>query len=252
MPILKPRRTRPAAGLSFDAMPVLGAGKHRNARSGACFMEYASFLAGERWSDHPACTHAGLAHLARAVNDLTSNEARTRLAPLVPGVIGLTSDDIRLDLLLAVHTVARSLPEAPVDRQHALGVGALVCRAALQRLPAPAVAAHAAATTAVLAELEEALSAAPEAHRWAERFLERNLRWQRGEITRRQTQATIAMAVDGVRSACADYPDQRLYELLATSIALVEGFVAAEAAARPVAAVAETVRAGSGDRELVS
>ena len=37
-------------------LPVLSRGKHRNPRKGACFMEFASLLAGERWSDHPACT----------------------------------------------------------------------------------------------------------------------------------------------------------------------------------------------------
>ena len=30
-------------------------------------MEFASFLAGERWSDHPACTHPLLAGVARDV-----------------------------------------------------------------------------------------------------------------------------------------------------------------------------------------
>jgi hypothetical protein len=35
-------------------LPVLSRGKHRNPRKGACFMEFASLLAGERWSDHPA------------------------------------------------------------------------------------------------------------------------------------------------------------------------------------------------------
>ena len=44
-----------------DLLPVLSRGKHRNPRKGACFMELASYLAGERWSDHPACTHPLLA-----------------------------------------------------------------------------------------------------------------------------------------------------------------------------------------------
>ena len=43
------------------AVPVLSRGKHRNPRKGACFMEFASYLAGEPWSDHPACTHPLLA-----------------------------------------------------------------------------------------------------------------------------------------------------------------------------------------------
>jgi hypothetical protein len=83
---------------TFDALPMLGRGKHRNPKKGACFMELASFLAGERWSDHPQCTHPLLAMLARAVNDLTSDEARPQLAPLIPSVIGLTSDDPRMDV----------------------------------------------------------------------------------------------------------------------------------------------------------
>ena len=48
-----------------SVMPILSAGRHRSPRQGACFMEFASYLAGERWSDHPACTHPLLAALAR-------------------------------------------------------------------------------------------------------------------------------------------------------------------------------------------
>ena len=44
-----------------DLFPILSPGKHRSPRTGACFMELASLLAGERWSDHPACTHPLLA-----------------------------------------------------------------------------------------------------------------------------------------------------------------------------------------------
>ena len=64
-----------------DLMPVLSRGKHRSARKGACFMELASFLAGERWSDHPQCTHPLLASVARMVNDATSDDARARVSP---------------------------------------------------------------------------------------------------------------------------------------------------------------------------
>ena len=65
-----------------DVMPILSRGRHRSPRRGACFMEFASYLAGERWSDHPACTHGTLAHLARLVNDLTSDAGRARLTPV--------------------------------------------------------------------------------------------------------------------------------------------------------------------------
>ena len=52
-----------------DGIPVLSRGRHRTPRRGACFMEFASVLAGERWSDHPSCTHPVLGQLARQVNE---------------------------------------------------------------------------------------------------------------------------------------------------------------------------------------
>ena len=232
-----------AGSLQPDIVPMLSAGKHRSPRSGACFMEFASFLAGERWSDHPACTHPALAHLARAVNDLSSSQGRNRLAPLIPSVIGLTSDDPRLGLLLAIDASAAALPAAPLDRQHSLAVGALVCLDALQRTDAPPAGGPASVEgrqdaghlllTEAESRLREALADAPEAERWATDFLGRNGRWRRAEVTPRQVQATVAMAVDGVRSACTPFPDERLYALLASSIELTERFVAAEQASAP-------------------
>ena len=81
-----------------DLLPILSPGKHRNPGTGACFTELASLLAGERWSDHPACTHPLLAAVARQVNDHTSDAGRHRLADLVPSVIGLTCDRVLADL----------------------------------------------------------------------------------------------------------------------------------------------------------
>ena len=46
-------RRRLGVVMTPDLLPVLSRGKHRTPRKGACFMELASFLAGERWSDHP-------------------------------------------------------------------------------------------------------------------------------------------------------------------------------------------------------
>src|SRR6187399_1829020 len=71
-----------------DLIPVLSRGKHRNPRRGACFMEMASFLAGERWSDHPACTHPVLATLARCVNDMLDDTSRQRISTMIPEVVG--------------------------------------------------------------------------------------------------------------------------------------------------------------------
>ena len=64
-------------------------------------MELASYLAGERWSDDPACTHPLLAALARDVNDCTSHAGRAPLVPLIPSVIGLASEDLHIDARIA-------------------------------------------------------------------------------------------------------------------------------------------------------
>ena len=106
-----------------DVMPILSPGRHRSPRRGACFMEFASYLAGERWSDHPACTQGTLAHLARMVNDLTSEAGRAQLTPLIPTVVGLTSDDPLLDVLLAVRAASAALPIAAEERQRSQAVG---------------------------------------------------------------------------------------------------------------------------------
>ncbi|UER54493.1 hypothetical protein HJG43_08015 [Kineosporiaceae bacterium SCSIO 59966] len=76
-----------------DGLPRLLRGSHDNPTEGACFMEYASVLAGEPFSDQPRCTHPLLAELARMVNDMTSDAARAGLVPLVPRVVGCTTDD---------------------------------------------------------------------------------------------------------------------------------------------------------------
>ena len=110
---------------SPDLLPILSRGKHRSPRRGACFMELASFLAGEKWSDSPACTHPLLAEVARSVNDRTSDAGRPLLAPLIPSVIGLTTDDLRAEARIALHCALTALPVAAFDRQRTLAVGVL-------------------------------------------------------------------------------------------------------------------------------
>ena len=95
-----------------ELMPILSRGKHRNSRKGACFMEMASVLAGEKWSDHPNCTHPLLADLARHVNDATSDDNRHQLAVLIPEVVGLNSDDLRVDARIALRCATTALPVA--------------------------------------------------------------------------------------------------------------------------------------------
>ena len=107
-----------------DGMPVLSRGKHRSARRGACFMEMASVLAGERWSDHPSCTHPLLAQLARQVNDNTSDADRQHLVRLIPSVVGRRGDADTW-LTVAVAVAATAILDVPETRQRALAGGLL-------------------------------------------------------------------------------------------------------------------------------
>ncbi|MET1043800.1 MAG: hypothetical protein ABWX59_06710 [Microbacteriaceae bacterium] len=206
---------------TLDVMPILSPGRHRNPKRGACFMEFASYLAGEKWSDHPKCTHAGLAHLARMVNDCTSDSARSRLASHIPSVIGLTTDDKRLDMVLALQAAAAAIPVAFEERQRSLAVGAIVCQSALSRMPA---------TSVIDAEsmLEHAFATAPAAERWARAFVSANLRHMPTDMSARHSHMIIQSAVDGIATACVLDPDDRLYSLLTSAIATSRRFVVTE------------------------
>ena len=115
-------------------VPMLTRGKHRSPRKGACFMEFASYLAGENWSDHPRCTHPLLSAVARLVNDNTSDSARQRLASLIPAVIGLQSDDPRWNAVIARRAAVTALPQVSFEHQRALAVGLLTCERVLAAL----------------------------------------------------------------------------------------------------------------------
>lgn len=108
-----------------DGMPQLSRGKHRSPKTGACFMEFASFLAGEPWSDSPQCTDPMLAHLARSVNDQLSDARRDELAPDIPRVVGLRGDHRVLAPVVALRAAANALPIVAAGRQQALAVALL-------------------------------------------------------------------------------------------------------------------------------
>jgi hypothetical protein len=147
-----------------DSLPVLGQGAHRRRRDGGCFMEWASLLAGERWSDHPRCTHPLLAHLARTVNDTVADSERQRLVPLIPAVIGLRADTVRWDLEIALLVTRRALAAAAdLDSARALAAGVLTLDRALATLDGRTGEALRPSSAAVLA-------AVPEAAAWAERW----------------------------------------------------------------------------------
>ncbi|MDP9240882.1 MAG: hypothetical protein M3O55_09640 [Actinomycetota bacterium] len=198
-----------SASLTPDFLPVLSRGRHRNSRMGACFMEMASVLAGERWSDHPRCTHPLLADLAQRVNDRTSDEQRHHLATLIPAVVGLTGDHWSMDARIALRCATTALPVAPADLQNALAVCVLTADSALAVLagkPAGSLEPRSAA----------ALDAAPDAAQWARAFAHQAGVTARG-IRRQAAPSAVRVAVRAIAEGAAD-PDLALRQLLADVI----------------------------------
>ena len=188
-----------------DIVPVLSAGRHRNPRKGACFMEMASFLAGERWSDHPKCTHPLLASLARMVNDCLSDADRPRIAGRIPDVVGLTGDAFEVDVAIATRAAAAALPIAPAARQNVMAVGLLTAERALAGLGD--------GYGDLRALCRAAFAAAPEAHAWAQRYA-RDARTSERTFRRQTAPHIVSYAVEGIAAACVDDPGSRLVALL--------------------------------------
>ena len=72
---------------------TLTPGRHRSPLHGACAMELASLLAGERFSDHPTRVCAVLAAFLRGYNDATSARRRQDLLGLAAAVIDSRTAD---------------------------------------------------------------------------------------------------------------------------------------------------------------
>jgi hypothetical protein len=193
-----------------ELVPVLSRGKHRNPRRGACFMELASYLAGERRSDHPACTHPLLAALARDVNDYTSDAARGRLAGLIPSVIGLTGDDLRIDARIALVCARMALPVVAASRQQALAVSVLVGERVLGGLDGRPPGWLSEPSRAALARV-------PDAARWAHGFT-RDVPVTPKAFRERAAPVTVHTAAEGIAQACIPQPDEMLRDLLIAAI----------------------------------
>jgi len=206
---------------SPDMLPVLSRGKHRNPRKGACFMELASYLAGERWSDHPACTHSVLACVARLVNDHTSDQGRHHLAELIPSVIGLTGNDLHIDALITLRCATIALPVAAADRQRVLAVSVLVCERVLAQLDGRP-------ENSLSADSERVLSAVPQAAQWADRFTS-SVRPRLAAFRRQAAPYAARCAVDGVAHALIPDADVMLRRMLVESIAICAAWTGKEA-----------------------
>jgi hypothetical protein len=191
-----------------DGVPVLSRGKHRSPRRGACFMELASFLAGEPWSDHPSCTHPLLAQVARRVNDVIGDEGRQDLVPLIPSVVGRRGDD-RTWLTLPVAVAAAPILDVPEATQRALTAGLLsACRVVAEAGPDLAVTGR---------QARAALDLVPGAVAWLER-LPAPARMSPRIFANRCAPTMIRCAVDGIVASGSSDRDARLRALLETAI----------------------------------
>jgi hypothetical protein len=172
-------------------------------------MEFASFLAGERWSDHPSCTHPLLGHLARRVNDCTSDAARQELLPLVPSIVGRRGDE-RTWLTVAVAVSASVIADVPEATQRVLA-GGLIRAEQLCADAGPDLAATG-------RQAREALDRVPGAVAWCERFHVRD-RISPKTFRRRSAPTMVRSAVDGVVMSGVRDVDDRLRAVLEVGIA---------------------------------
>ncbi|MGW6196616.1 hypothetical protein ACWF0M_10775 [Kribbella sp. NPDC055110] len=205
------------------SVPVLSRGKHRSPRKGACFMEFASYLAGEPWSDHPSCTHPLLAGVARDVNDCTTDSGRSRLAPLIPSVIGLTPDDPHVVPRVTARCIQHALPIVSQERQYILAVALLVGEKQLAIIDGRPI-------DDIEPDSLAVLEAVPSATKWARSFTARGRR-ATPDFARRTAPRAVSCAVEGISQACVPDPDDRLYQLLLDAIAETKAWMPAPAPA---------------------
>lgn len=208
-----------------ELVPILSRGKHRSPRSGACFMEFASFLAGERWSDHPRCTHPLLAGLARAVNDHTSDQGRQRLLGLIPSVIGMTGDDPRVDASIAIRCAAMAVPDVAEARQRALAVGLIATERLLRELNS--MNSTPMDLTGLYEHSSSALEMVPQAARWAVDFTNET-RLDVRTLQRQSGPCIVRVSVVGIAEACIPDPDERLHDMLTAVVEDCSGWLGSD------------------------
>jgi hypothetical protein len=94
-------------------LTTLAKGAHDSPDDGMCLLEAVSWIAGERWSDHPSCASVVLGTFGRNLNDALPAETRQQLIPLAPQIVGTAGDGLdetrsymALDWLIRTYTPA--------------------------------------------------------------------------------------------------------------------------------------------------
>ncbi len=193
---------------------VLQQGKHDPDR-GYCLLEAVAYVAGEPWSDRPACVSPVLAAFGRNWNDgMQSNAKRASLIPYIPLLIGTAGDAaadeargwMALDWLIREHAVAWLALAGGDCAVHAARLAALpVVDKATVRAVAPALdAAGAAAMAAGAAAWDAAGAAAGAATRAAARDAARDAAMAARTATRAAARDAAWDAAMAARAAAWD------------------------------------------------
>jgi hypothetical protein len=169
-------------------------------------MEYTAVLAGERFSDSPKCTDPVLAALARAVNDVTGDASRQRLAVLASELTTANGGDAAARHAVVRRCLLTALPYADGERRQALIVGLLgLERAAARRC-------RGWRPDLMCAEVELALLPYDTEVAAAQEFVG-SLPVGKREHARRALPASVELAVATIAER-ADGADELLYRLL--------------------------------------
>ncbi|MGZ4535640.1 MAG: hypothetical protein ACXVXE_08850 [Nocardioidaceae bacterium] len=161
-----------------------------------------------------------MAALARDVNDHVGDHARTRLAPMIPDVIGLNGDEPRADAWIAREAALTALPITSAERQGVSAVGLLRCERVLNELEGRS-------THYVSERSRAALDEVPAARDWARSFSA--IGWGTpGSFARRSAPAIVHSTVSGIAASPVVDAEDALVDLLHRTIELCRGWFAPE------------------------
>ncbi|SEH10213.1 hypothetical protein [Thermoleophilum album] len=139
----------------------LARGRHERPEQGACVMELASMLAGERFSDKPRAVCPVIGAFLRTYNDLLADEPRQDLYPYAARVVGTNrgkqAERVRARMCWQF---ARSLPASGLFRMPVLAWGRRRREAIAQRAAMAAACSQPDAHRRVLQLLDDLIAVA--------------------------------------------------------------------------------------------
>jgi hypothetical protein len=180
--------------------------------------------------------------MARMVNDIVTDKARPRLVPMIPSVIGLTSDDLHVDVAISLRAAFTALPIAAMSRQHVLATAIIRSERVLAELDGHE-------SGFMSSRSRQVLDQVPDAEAWALSFANDQpiSPWAyRTKLAPR----ILNVAVEAIAQACAPDVEQQLIDLLAATIAECEAMIRTATPAEQAAEVLSEKPAGGSTRQV--